>query len=122
MFDFLTAAVLLFSGIFEGFRLANAISILQTCSAPVSPAEQDTIFMVQMEAMKNNAIIEIVVCAVLLLLTLICLIRFIRWAIIGNLIYMTHRTTQDFLKTTNRSSSASPGMKITNADKVSRKP
>ncbi len=126
MFDFLTGTVLFLSCIYEGYRLVYAINALVEYSQTIGSIDTDTTAFLQMESVKNNSIFEIVICGVLLLLTLICLLRFIRWAIIGNIIYMTHNTTKDFIKTTNgdgsgssvkvkSKSSAYGGMKITNS-------
>ena len=102
MFDFLTGAVLLLSAVYEGYRLYHAVNALAALNSAAAGLDTDTAAFIQTEAMKNDTIVEIVCCSALLLLTLICLIRFIRWAIIGNIIFLTHNTTKGFLKTTNK--------------------
>lgn len=121
MFDILTAVVLVLSGTFEGWKLVKAVKALGVYNenAGLIPADQ-------LEILKNNCVIEIVVCGILLALTLVCIIRFIRLAIIGNIVYLTHNTTKDFIKTTNGTSSVKQntprrpkntgGMRITNSD------
>ena len=126
MFDILTAIVLLLSGIFEGYKLFQAVNSLALYNKAMSNASQNQTLLYQLEVIKNNSIFEIIVCSILLVLTIICLIRFIRLAIIGNIVYLAHNTTKDFLQTTNSSrsseSSASSsygytgGMKITNSN------
>lgn len=117
MFDFLTGIVLLLSGIYEGYRLVEAVNTLTIYNTALGEINSDTAALAQIQQMQGGCIIEIIVCGVLLLMTLICLIRFIRYAVVGNLIYLTHNTTKDFLKTTNSSNSGSGGMKFTNSDK-----
>ena len=134
MFDFLTGAVLLLSAVYEGYRLYHAVNALAALNSAAASLDTDTAAFIQTEAMKNDTIVEIVCCSALLLLTLICLIRFIRWAIIGNIIFLTHNTTKGFLKTTNNKDSgptesvkigkkprSTGGMRITN-DKPKEKP
>ena len=103
MFDILTAIVLLLSGIFEGYKLFQAVNSLALYNEAMSNASQNQTLLYQLEVIKNNSIFEIIVCSILLVLTIICLIRFIRLAIIGNIVYLAHNTTKDFLKTTNSS-------------------
>lgn len=121
MFDILTAVVLVLSGMFEGWKLVQAVTALGVYNenAGIIPSAQ-------LEVLKNNCVIEIVVCGILLALTLVCIIRFIRLAIIGNIIYLTRNTTKDFIRTTNGTSSGKQntshrpkntgGMRITNSD------
>ena len=127
MYSTLTAVVLVLSGIYDGYRLLLAINTFSASAmTSVSP---DTAAYGVLENVKNTALIEIIICSVLLILTIICIIRFIRLAIIGNIIYLTHNTTKDFIKTTNGSGSdnatvfnkqkkprSTGGMRITNSD------
>ena len=126
MFDFLTGAVLLLSGIYEGFSLVRAINSLLSLNNALNDLDPGTAAYMQAEGLRNDTIFQIICCSALLLLTLICLLRFVRWAIIGNIAYMTHNTTKDFLKTTNNPGSgarkpvseknrSSGGMRITNS-------
>ena len=121
MFDFLTGIVLLLSGIYEGYRLVHAVNALSIYNTALEEISPDTAAFVQMQQMQSESMIEIIVCGILLLLTMICLIRFIRYAIIGNLIYLTHNTTKDFLKTTNGTNRSNGGMKFTNFDQNDHK-
>jgi len=98
MFDFLTGAVLLLSGIYEGFSLVRAINSLLSLNNALNDLDPGTAAYIQAEGLRNDTIFQIICCSALLLLTLICLLRFVRWAIIGNIAYMTHNTTKDFLK------------------------
>ena len=126
MFDILTTVVLVLSAAFEGWKLFRAVNSLAGLDQALKSLDPDTAAYIQVEALKSSTIVEIVICSVLLLLTAICIIRFIRWAIIGNIIYLAHNTTKDFLKTTNNGSGApskskrsgshsTGGMKITNS-------
>lgn len=122
MFDILTTVVLFLSGGYEAYRIFKAVNSLSALQEAVKTVDADTSAYIQIQSVMTDNIIEIIVCSALLILTLICIIRFIRWAIIGNIIYLTHNTTKDFLKTTNgrnnnykSGSSSAGGMKITNS-------
>lgn len=114
MFDFLTAIVLVLSGVYEGYRLVSAVNVLNDYSTAMANVGQETAAFAQLQSAQTNAIIEIVICGVLILLTLICLFRFIRYALVRNLSYLLSNTTRGFLKTTNDGSST---MNFTNKDK-----
>ena len=129
MFDIMTGVVLLLSTIYEGWRLYGSINTLIVLNDQLGSINEDTAAFVQIEAIRSSSITEIIILSALLILTLICLLRFIRWAIIGNIMYMTQNTTKDFLKTTNGNAKpesgkekkvkkrpSTGGMKITNQD------
>ncbi len=109
MFDIMTGVVLFLSTIYEGWKLYTSINTLIILNDQLGSIDADTAAYIQLEAIRNNSLTEIIILSALLILTLICLIRFIRWAIIGYIMYMTHNTTKDFLKTTN--GNAAPAQK-----------
>lgn len=101
MFDFLTGIVLLLSGIYEGSRLAAAFGSLAEIDEKLSAAGLSSEMLSHFQSTRSDIIFEIIVCAVLIALTAICLFRFIRYVIIGNIILFTATKTSDFMKTTN---------------------
>ncbi len=104
MFFPLTAIVLLLSGVYEGYRLFTIIGSYGDISRSLFEISSNSIAFDQLQGMQRGMITEAVVCGILLLLTIISLIAYIRYVIVRNLSFIFNNVTKDVIKTTNSSS------------------
>ena len=101
MYDFLSMFVMLLSGIYELFRITAAAGTIAELDKQLSNAGLSADVIAQLQSSRTSAMIDCIICAALLLLTVICLFRGIKYLIINNIILFTSTRTSDILKTTN---------------------
>ncbi len=118
MFFSFTLIVLLLSGIYEGYRLFGLIGSINEIGAGMAAVSADSAAYGQLQSLQSGMITETIVCGVLLLLTVICLIGYVRYVIIRNLSFIFSNVTKDVIKTTNRNSAGSAN--ITNGDRMNK--
>lgn len=104
MFFPLTAMVLLLSGVYEGYRLFTIIGSYGDISRSLFGISSDSIAFDRLQGMQRGMMIEAVICGILLLLTIVCLILYIRNVLIRNLSIILNNITGDVIRTTNSSS------------------
>ena len=97
----LTPIVLILSGIYEGYRLFTIIGSYGDISKSLFEISSNSIAFDQLQGMQSGMITEAVVCGILLLLTIISLIAYIRYVIVKNLSFIFNNVTKDVIKTTN---------------------
>ncbi len=103
MFFFLTHTALLLSGIYECYRLFDIIGSYGDISESLSEISSDSAAYEQLLGVQNGMITEAVICGVLLLLTVICLILYIKNILLRSLFAVFNSSAGDFIRTTNRS-------------------
>lgn len=97
----LTPIVLILSGIYEGYRLFGLIGSINEIGVGMAAVSADSTAYGQLQSLQSGMITETIVCGVLLLLTVICLIGYVRYVIIKNLSFIFNNVTKDVIKTTN---------------------
>lgn len=99
--SFLYLVVFILGAIYEGWRIFSLIGSIGACNNALADLDPGTAAFSQMQGMLTGNIIELIIVCVLLLLTVICIFRFIWYAIIQNAAFLLRTKTSDVLKTTN---------------------
>ncbi len=97
----LTPIVLILSGIYEGYRLFGLIGSLNDIGVSMTDVSANSAAYGQLQSVQSGMITEAIICGVLLILTVICLIGYIRYVIVRNLSFIFGNVTKDVIKTTN---------------------
>ena len=101
MYDFLSMLLMLLSGIYEGFRIRTLYEAIAEIDRQLQGADLSAAVISQMQAARTASVVEIIICGALLLLTVICLLRGIKYLIVNNIIMFAKTRTSDIIKTTN---------------------
>ncbi len=104
--SFLYLGVFFLSGIYEVWRMISLFGAVGACNAALSDLDAGTAAYAQLQTALTGNIIELVIVALLLVLTIICIIRFIWYTIIQNAAMILGNKTKDVIKTTNADRSA----------------
>lgn len=95
-------AAFILSGLYEGWRIYALIGSIGANNNALSVLDPGTAAYSQVQGIMTGNIIELVIVSVLLLLSIICIIKFIWYTIIKNAAYLLKTKTSDVIKTTNK--------------------
>lgn len=101
---------ILLSGGYAGFRIMSGMEAVASAKKAMDTAESSSALWQQLNSAYVQGIIEMIVCALIVICSVICLIRCIRYWISIGLLCFTNRVTRDVLNVTNSIPTApSPG-------------
>ncbi len=99
--SFLYLAVFILTGVYEVWRIISLFGSIWSCNQALSTLDPGTAAYSQLQGVITGSTVELVIVFALLILTLICIFRFIWYAIIQNAAMILKTKTSDVIKTTN---------------------
>lgn len=99
--SFLYLAFFILSGAYEIWRIVSIAGSFDGLNRAIEELDQTGAAYTQLQSVLTGSIIELVILSVLLLINIICIIRFIIYTLIGPAAYLLKTKTSDVLRTSN---------------------